>query len=89
VSAKRKAGPPRQDVPSARRTPKPAERPRATVGGTRQDAAPKHELVAPVEMWFGDDRVGVKPGSRTYDLFQKYARVLFDDLQRSKSSTLV
>ncbi len=52
------------------------ERPRATVASAKPDDVPAHELVAPVEMWFGDDRVGVKPGSRTYDLFQKYATVL-------------
>lgn len=46
--------------------------------------APELTLVAPVEMWFGDSRVGVKAGSRTYELFQKYASVLFDDLQRAK-----
>jgi hypothetical protein len=40
-------------------------------------------------MWFGDDRVGVKPGSRTYDLFQKYASVMLDDLRRARGSTLV
>jgi hypothetical protein len=51
-----------------------------------RDAAPDHELVAPVEMWFGDHRVGVKAGTRTYDLFQKYARVLFDDLERASTS---
>jgi hypothetical protein len=42
-------------------------------------------LVAPVEMWFGDSRVGVKKGTRTHDMFQKYARVLFDEYRRAKS----
>ena len=85
----RPATPARADVPTARRAATQSERPRATVARTKSDDAPTHELVAPVEMWFGDDRVGVKPGSRTYDLFQKYATVLFDDLRRSRSSTLV
>jgi len=44
-------------------------------------------LVAPVEMWFGDARVGVKPGSKTYDRFQRIAKVLFDDLKQAKSGS--
>ena len=39
------------------------------------------EMVAPVEMWFGDARVGVKAGSKTYEQFRKYADVLLDDLK--------
>lgn len=39
------------------------------------------ELVSPVEMWFGDFRIGVKPGSRTFSEFQRIAGVLFDDLK--------
>ncbi len=44
---------------------------------------PAHELVAPIEMWFGDTRIGVKAGTKTYDRFQKIARVLFDDLKQA------
>jgi hypothetical protein len=66
----------------------PVEKPRARAASERPDKTPEHELVAPVEMWFGDDRVGVRPGTRTYDLFQKYASVLLDDLKRSTRSTV-
>jgi hypothetical protein len=34
-----------------------------------------------VEMWFGDHRVGVKHGTKTYDQFRRYADSLFDDLR--------
>ena len=47
---------------------------------------PEHELVAPVEMWFGDVRIGVKPGTKTYDRFQRIAQVLFDDLKKASSA---
>jgi hypothetical protein len=89
VSAQGGHAAPGSDVPSARRQAPLRDTPRATVAAESPEKVPDHELVAPVEMWFGEDRVGVKPGSRTYDLFQKYAAVLFDDLKRSTRSTLV
>lgn len=67
-------------VPGA---PAMAQRPRSRVRGFSAENVPEHELVAPVEMWFGDARVGVKPGSKTYDRFQRIAKVLFDDLKAS------
>lgn len=50
-----------------------------------RDAAPDISMAAPVEMWFGSDRVGVKAGTKTYDQFMKYAGVLLGDLQESKA----
>lgn len=47
---------------------------------------PEHVLVAPVEMWFQDHRVGVKAGTKTYDQFQRIAQVLFDDLKQARAS---
>ena len=41
-------------------------------------------LAAPVEMWFGESRVGVKAGTKTYAQFRKYADVLFGDLKAAK-----
>ena len=38
-------------------------------------------MVAPVEMWFGDYRVGVKAGSKTHAQFRKYADAMLDDLR--------
>ncbi|MDP2182432.1 MAG: hypothetical protein Q8K99_07670 [Actinomycetota bacterium] len=55
--------------------------------GPSGDEIPDIVLVAPVEMWFGESRVGVKQGSRTYELLQKYARALLDDLKRSKADS--
>jgi hypothetical protein len=43
-------------------------------------------MEAPVEMWFGDSRVGVKAGTGTYDRFRKYADVLLEDLRSSRRS---
>lgn len=48
---------------------------------------PELVMAAPVEMWFGDSRVGVKAGTATYDRFRKYADVLFEDLKASQSGT--
>ena len=39
-------------------------------------------LETPVEMWFGESRVGVKPGSATYERFRKFADVLAHGPQR-------
>ena len=52
----------------------------ADTSGARSDA-PELVMAAPVEMWFGDSRVGVKQGTRTYEQFRRYADVLFDDLR--------
>ena len=38
-------------------------------------------LAAPVELWFGDSRVAVRPGSDTDARFQRFAKVLLDDLR--------
>jgi hypothetical protein len=44
-------------------------------------------MVAPVEMWFGDARVGVKAGTKTYAQFRKYADVLLGDLKGKHDPT--
>ncbi len=46
---------------------------------------PELVLETPVEMWFGESRVGVKPGSATYERFRNFADVLFDDLNESRT----
>jgi hypothetical protein len=43
--------------------------------------APEFVLAAPIEMWFGEHRVGVKAGTRTYEQFRRYADTLFEDLK--------
>lgn len=45
---------------------------------------PNIELSSPVEMWFGEHRVGVKEGSATFDRLQRYAATLLDDLEASR-----
>ena len=45
-----------------------------------RDSVPELVMAAPVEMWFGDSRVGVKAGTATYERFRKYADVLLADL---------
>jgi hypothetical protein len=54
--------------------------------GDRADSSDFH-MVAPVEMWFGDARVGVKAGTRTYAQFRKYADVLLGDLKGVNART--
>jgi hypothetical protein len=44
-------------------------------------------MAAPVEMWFGESRIGVKAGTKTYERFRKYADVLFADLHAAKART--
>lgn len=81
-----------EDRPRVLVTERPEEpRPAATVHVSsdpdRELAADSVVLVAPVEMWFGEARVGVKPGSKTYDRFQRIAKVLFDDLKQARSGS--
>jgi hypothetical protein len=68
------------------------EDPLASTAGTRparavEPSAPARqpaeflEMVAPIEMWFGDYRVGVRSGSKTHAQFRKYADRLLDDLK--------
>jgi hypothetical protein len=45
------------------------------------------DMVAPVEMWFGDYRVGVKSGSTTHAQFRKYADALLGDLKGENKRT--
>jgi len=56
-----------------------------TMGRPTDADVPELVLQTPVEMWFGDSRVGVKPGSATYERFRKYADVLFADLKQSQA----
>lgn len=48
-----------------------------------RDSVPELVMAAPVEMWFGDSRVGVKAGTATYERFRKYADVLLADLDQA------
>lgn len=63
-------------LPLPTTTPVPA-------GGREPDLV----MVAPVELWFGDSRIGVKAGSATYDRFRKYADSLLLDLKDARSAT--
>jgi hypothetical protein len=38
-------------------------------------------MAAPVEMWFGDARVGVRAGTKTYEQFRRYADIMMRDLK--------
>lgn len=52
---------------------------------TGRDAVDPHlSMAAPIEMWFGDSRVGVKPGTATFDRFRKYADVLLADVKGTR-----
>jgi hypothetical protein len=45
---------------------------------------PEIELSSPVEMWFGEHRIGVRQGTPTYDRLQRYAETLLSDLRESR-----
>jgi hypothetical protein len=69
--------------------PRPEPEPRWSVPTPErvaQAAAPEHEYVmtAPVELWFGDFRVAVRPGSDTDARFQRFAKVLLDELRSAR-----
>jgi hypothetical protein len=59
-------------------------RPTVTVADAGREHAPEVVLAAPIEMWFGEHRVGVRAGSATFDRFRKYADVLLRDLNDSR-----
>jgi hypothetical protein len=52
--------------------------------GESADGVPDIELSSPVEMWFGDHRVGVKSGTATFDRLQRYAGTLLEDLRQAR-----
>lgn len=52
-----------------------------------RDAVPEVHLSAPVEMWFGVSRVGVRRGSETHQRFVHYANSLLDDLHASRRTS--
>lgn len=62
----------------------PVVAPEVTAG---RASAPDLVMEAPVEMWFGDSRVGVKAGTATYERFRKYADVLLADLREASART--
>ncbi|MCL4554390.1 MAG: hypothetical protein M1565_04570, partial [Actinobacteria bacterium] len=64
--------------------PEPDPEPEAALEPEPEPERHQFVPVAPVEMWFGEARVGVKEGSRTYSLLTGYAQTLFDDLKRSR-----
>ncbi|MDI6713347.1 MAG: hypothetical protein QMD96_08925 [Anaerosomatales bacterium] len=82
-------------VPPAQPVPEPAVEPVAQPGvqPPLQPAAEpvpeiaEYRLVAPVELHFtdGSSRVGVRPGTRTHDEFQRLANILLGELRRARS----
>jgi hypothetical protein len=72
------------------RVPLGAEESEATVPGEaaapggEAGHVPEIELSSPVEMWFGEHRVGVKQGTATFDRLQRYAETLLNDLHDSR-----
>jgi len=59
----------------------------AAGGGDEPGPVPEIELSSPVEMWFGEHRVGVKQGTATFDRLQRYAETLLSDLRESRDDT--
>jgi hypothetical protein len=44
----------------------------------------EYVMTAPVELWFGDFRVAVRAGSDTDARFQRFAKVLLDDVRSAR-----
>jgi hypothetical protein len=82
--AKVKVNPIPAELDGAAARERPKATPARTMGRPTEADVPELVLETPVEMWFGDARVGVKPGSATYERFRKYADVLFADLKESR-----
>ncbi len=51
------------------------------------DPAPEIELSSPVEMWFGEHRVGVREGTATFDRLRRYADTLLSDLRENQDTS--
>ncbi|MBE0476025.1 MAG: hypothetical protein IBX62_02875 [Coriobacteriia bacterium] len=63
------ASPPRHVPPAGPEAP-PALKPEPAAADSRTE---EYVMVSPVEMWFGEIRVGVRPGSKTFEEFQRLA----------------
>jgi len=76
------------DTDHARVIPQPPVPPddAATSLGLRSQA-PDYKMAAPVEMWFGQSRIGVKAGTKTYAQFRRYADVLLADLKEPRGQS--
>jgi len=72
-----------EDAPAAASAPRLAPLASGTTADvvSSRDSAPEFVMAAPIEMWFGEHRVGVKAGTRTFEQFKRYADTLFDDLK--------
>lgn len=69
------------------RSLEPVEKERVEHPTGGRESAPEMVLAAPVEMWFGESRVGVRAGSATYDRFRKYADALLIDLNATRDTS--
>jgi hypothetical protein len=96
LAPSRRPEPRAQLQPESRIEPQPAPQPElpARPHSEPQPAAqglaslpPEYRLVAPVELHFteGGGRIGVRPGTRTHDEFQRLARTLLDELKAARS----
>lgn len=73
--------PPAATPPPATAAAEPAAEPSAP-----KPSVPEYQMVAPVELRFGDkaQRVGIRPGTATFLKFQRLAAVLLTDLRKVK-----
>lgn len=86
ISEQLAAAVPPPAVPPAAAVPPPAVPPAAAVPAAAPPA-PEYHLVAPVELHFtqGSGRIGVRPGTRTHDEFQRLANALLSELKQAQS----
>lgn len=62
---------------------RPVSQPQECVDET-EPCADEYVMVAPVELWFGEQRVAVHSGSETHGRFQRFAAVLLEDLAATR-----
>lgn len=54
-------------------------------GGEPAPCHEEYEMTAPVELWFDEVRVAVRPGSDTDARFQRFAAVLLEELRSARA----
>lgn len=56
----------------------------ASPQGEPSERSAEYRLVMPVELWFGEHHVGVRPGTPTCEAFQRLANALLAELKAAR-----
>lgn len=60
---------------------------RGSASGALPARAADYRLLMPVELWFGEHRIGVRPGTPTCAAFQRFANALLAELKAARDRT--